>query len=325
LNAGKSGPLNGDVWVFSEKMALLGELIAAGHSLVEQTQGMVAAVVLGPQACIAEALAGGAGRVFWLGELKPGSMVEDYVPTLAQAVAENQPSTMLIGSTRRGRAVAGRLAARLNLTAITDVTAFQFEDGALQARHMIFGGGAERVERPAGGMFLGTIGSGVFSARAPEAGKSGPVVELAFVEPEWRLTLRETRARPAARVNLAAARKVVCVGRALVRPEDLGMVEELARLLGAEIACTRPLAEGLDWLPRERYIGISGATVRPDLYLGIGVSGQAQHTIGMSEARVVVAINTDQGAPIFEQADYGIVDDLYAVAPSLIECLKGRR
>jgi electron transfer flavoprotein alpha subunit len=151
------------------------------------------------------------------------------------------------------------------------------------------------------------------------------MIELAFVEPEWRVTLRETRTRPAAKVNLATARKVVCVGRGLAKAEDLALVEELARLLGAEVACTRPLAEGLDWLPRERYIGISGATVRPDLYLGIGVSGQAQHTIGMSEARVVAAINKDEGAPIFEQADYRIVDDLYTVVPALIACLKARR
>jgi electron transfer flavoprotein alpha subunit len=318
--------MNGDVWVFSEKMALLGELIAAGGSLAEQTKGVVIAVVTGSRERIADAFGGGADRVFWLGEVKPGCMVEDFVPTLAKAVAENQPYGILIGSTRRGRAVAGRLAARLDLTAITDVTAFQFENGALQARHMIFGGGAERIEKPAAAtVLLATIGSGVFSAQKPAAGKSGPVVELPFVEPEWRVKVRETRARPAAKVNLAAARKVVCVGRGLVKPEDLALVEELARLLGAEVACTRPLAEGLDWLPRERYIGISGATVRPDLYLGVGVSGQAQHTIGMSEARVVMAINKDQGAPIFEQADYGIVDDLYAVVPALIASLKGRR
>ena len=107
-------------------------------------------------------------------------------------------------------------------------------------------------------------------------------------------TLRERKPRPAAAVNLPAARRVVCAGRGLARQEDLGLVNELAKVLGAEVACTRPLAEGLDWLPRERYIGISGATIKPDLYLGVGVSGQAQHVIGMSDSRVVVAINKDQ-------------------------------
>ena len=103
------------------------------------------------------------------------------------------------------------------------------------------------------------------------------------------------------------------------------MINELAQALNAEVACTRPLAEGLDWLPRERYIGISGANIRPDLYLGVGVSGQVQHMIGMRDSRVVVAINKDKEAPIFAQADYGIVGDLYEIVPALIKAIKERR
>jgi electron transfer flavoprotein alpha subunit len=103
------------------------------------------------------------------------------------------------------------------------------------------------------------------------------------------------------------------------------MIQELADLLGAEMACTRPLAEGLGWMPRERYIGISGAMIKPDLYLGIGVSGQAQHTIGMSESQVVVAINRDRSAPLVAQSDYAIAGDLYEVVPALIRALKARK
>ncbi len=148
------------------------------------------------------------------------------------------------------------------------------------------------------------------------------MVDVPFVEPEWRLTRRESKPRPPATVNLAAAKKVVCAGRGLARQEDLALVKELAQTLGAEVACTRPLAEGLGWLPRERYIGISGANVKPHLYLGVGVSGQVQHTVGMRESRLVVAINKDSQAPIFAQADYGIVGDLYTVVPALIAALK---
>jgi electron transfer flavoprotein alpha subunit len=145
------------------------------------------------------------------------------------------------------------------------------------------------------------------------------------VEPPWRAALRERKTRPASKVNLAGAKKVVCAGRGLARQDDRALVNELAQCLAAEVACTRPLAEGLGWLPRERYIGISGATVRPDLYLGVGVSGQVQHLIGMSDARLVVAINKDQNAPIFQQADYGIAGDLYAVVPALIKAIKERK
>ncbi len=316
---------NCDVWVFSEKPALMAELISAGTGLAAVSQGAVAAIVLGPRDATDNALAGSAGKVFWLGEQKPGYMVEDYVPTLASLFAQDPPYALLVGSTRRGRAVAGRLAARLGVTAITDVTQFLLDGGARQARHMIFGGGAERIEAPLSQLMLATVGPGTFEAQPPDVGRKGEVVEVPFVEPEWRLRLREVRPRPAVSVNLAAARRVVCAGRGLARHEDLALVNDLAGALGAEVACTRPLAEGLDWLPRERYIGISGAIIHPDLYLGVGVSGQVQHTVGMSEARLVVAINKDEHAPIFEMADYGIVGDLYAVVPALINAIKAHK
>ncbi len=314
-----------DIWAFSEKQSLLDELIAAARSLAGQTGGAVAAVVLGPRAEAEHALARGADRVLWLGDLQEGRLVDDYVPTLAAALEEAKPFALLVGSTRRGRAVAGRLAARLGVTALADVLEFSFEGQELRARHMIFGGGAVREERPLAEPVIATVGQGVFEALPAQPGRQGEIVETPFIAPAVKVTLRERKTRPAASVNLAAAKKVVCAGRGLARKEDLSLVGELAQALGAEVACTRPLAEGLDWLPRERYIGISGATVKPDLYLGVGVSGQAQHVIGMSDSRVVVAINKDQNAPIFAQADYGIPADLYAVLPALIQALKQRR
>ena len=309
-------------WAFSEKPALLAELIAGARSLTPVVGGEVTALVIGPRAAALAALASGADRVFWLGELKAGYLVEDYVPTLAALVEKEAPRGLLVGATTRGRAVAGRLAARLGVTALTDVRQFTFEDGVIKAHHMIFGGGAVRIEKPLSKIMLATVGPGTFEALLLRAGRPGEVVDVPFVAPEWRVTRRESKARPPATVNLAAAKKVVCAGRGLARQEDLALVKELAQALGAEVACTRPLAEGLGWLPRERYIGISGASVKPNLYLGVGVSGQVQHTVGMSEARLVVAINKDNQAPIFAQADYGIAGDLYTIVPALIAALK---
>ncbi|NLH00042.1 MAG: electron transfer flavoprotein subunit alpha/FixB family protein [Chloroflexi bacterium] len=313
------------VWVFSEKPALLSELAAGAHGLGEAVE--VTALVAGPRG-EAEAAARNAERVIWLGELPQGRMVEDYVPTLAKLVETPPqgalpPDLLVNGATRRGRAVAGRLAARLGLNVLTDVLAFA-SNGELQIRHMIFGGGAVRVEKPLKTPVLATVGPGVLEAPPELTARGGEIVEAPFVEPEWRVTLRERKPRKAAAVNLAAARKVVCLGRGVAKKEDLAMIEELAKLLGAEVACTRPLAEGLDWMPRERYIGISGAAVKGDLYLGIGVSGQVQHVIGMNGSRVVAAINKDEHAPIFQIADYGIAGDLYAVVPALIQALKNR-
>ncbi len=316
---------NQETWVFSEKPALLYELIAGARTLAGEAGGRVTALVLGSRDAAGQALSRGADSVLWLGELPENSLVDDYVPTLAALVDDRRPSALLVGSTRQGKAVAGRLAARLGVTALTDVLEFMFEGGQVQARHMIFGGGALRIDRPLGDLLLATVGLGVFQAAAPDPGRSGEISQVAFVEPAWRARLLERKARPAAKVNLRGAKKVVCAGRGLAKQEDLALVKALADCLSAEVACTRPLAEGLDWLPRERYIGISGAIIRPDLYFGVGVSGQVQHLIGMSDARLVVAINKDPNAPIFQQSDYAIAGDLYTILPALIKAIKERK
>ncbi len=308
----------GEIWVFSDKTDLLAELVSGARSLADGKP--VAAVVTGSRAQAEAAQSLGADRVLWLGPLPEGYMVEDCVPTLINAVEEAHPRMVLVGATRRGRVVAGRLAARLNLTALTDVLEFQQEGGDLSVRHMIFGGGAERIDRPLREPVIATVGPGVFQSENG-SGSTAEITEFPFIEPTVRAKLRERKPRQVARVNLAAARKVVCAGRGLGKQEDLGMIEELARVLGAEVACTRPLAEGFDWLPRERYIGISGAVIKPDLYLGVGVSGQAQHIIGMSESRIVVSVNKDTAAPLNAQADYVVAEDLYRFIPALIEAL----
>jgi electron transfer flavoprotein alpha subunit len=315
--------VKGDVWVFSEKADLLAELIAGAHELSAHSGGGVVAVVLGTRDEADMALAKGAQRVLWLGERKEGYLVDDYVPAVVKLLEESCPAVLLVGATRVGRAAAARFAAHLDTTALTDVMEFFFEDESLLVRHMIFGGGAVRVDKALSDIVIATAGYGVFEPKTL-AEQRGEVVEVSFIEPEKRAILVERKPRQVAAVNLGAARRVVCAGRGVGKQEDLQIVEELSRALGAEMACTRPLAEGLDWMPRERYIGISGAMIKPELYLGVGVSGQAQHAIGMSEARVVVAINKDSSAPIVSQADYWIEEDLYAVVPALVEALRKR-
>ncbi|MGE5422109.1 MAG: electron transfer flavoprotein subunit alpha/FixB family protein, partial [Ignavibacteriales bacterium] len=115
------------------------------------------------------------------------------------------------------------------------------------------------------------------------------------------------------------AKVLVCVGRGIENESDLELARDLAAALGGEVACTRPLVEELHWLPEDTYIGLSGLQVKPDLYIGIGISGQIQHLTGIRESRVICAVNRDENAPIFKAADYGIVGDLYEVLPKLIK------
>jgi len=314
-----------DILVFSEKPALLAELIGGAQSLAAQTGGEVAALLIGTSADVEHAFSLGADRVLWVGELPSGHILEDAVPTLFTAVQTAQPFALLVGATVRGRGVAGRLAARLATAALTDVLELNFDDTGLLAKHMVFGGGAVRIDRCTSPIKVVTAGAGVFEPHRRASAVTGKTERIEWVDPPQQAVLVERRERASSGVNLAAAKRVVCPGRGVKQQEDLGMIEQLAAALSAELACTRPLSEGLNWLPRERYIGISGAMIKPDLYIGVGVSGQAQHTIGMSDSRVVVAINKDRTAPLVTQSDYAVEGDLYQVVPALIQALKARK
>ena len=124
-------------------------------------------------------------------------------------------------------------------------------------------------------------------------------------------------------VHLRLAMRFVWFGRCLAKKEDIGEVETLAKGLGAEIGCSRPIAEELKWLPQEHQVGITGAIVKPDLYIALGISGAIQHFAGMKDAKVIVAVNSNKNAPIFQFADYGIVGDIYEVVPALEQAIGG--
>jgi len=313
-----------EIWAYSEKPILLGELLGGARVLAEKLSGRVIAVIVGPHTIAEDAIKMGAEKVYWLGDIET-RLVEDYVPTLAELLKEYKPAILLIGNTKRGKAIAGRVAARLGASAMIDVKDFIPSASGVSTRHMIFGGGAVREEKPQTDTLIATVGLGNFENADTDANRSGEIIAVPFIKPEWKAKLLGRKEKKVTSVNLAAAKRVVCAGRGLSKQEDLVMINELAHLLEAEVGCTRPLAEGLDWLPRERYIGVSGAFIKPDLYLGIGVSGQVQHTVGITDSRVIVGINKDKDAAIFSQADYGIVGDLYAVVPALISALKARK
>lgn len=308
------------VMIFSEDTALATELITAARLLQAEA---LSVLVVGDSASLDHFRTKAVDRVYWIETLPADFLVEDIFLTLLDLINQHQPDYILIGATSRGRLVCGRLAARLNVSALTDVQSLEVSDEGLVIRHMIFAGGAQRIERPVKQPVLLTIGKGQFEPPVDSNVKPAEIIPVPLIRPEKRAILRERKDLPPVSVNLADARRVICLGRGIARQEDLALAEKLASELGAEIACTRPLSEGLGWLPRERYIGISGAYIKSDLYIGLGVSGQVQHTVGITDARVIVAVNRDPDAPIFKQADYGIVADLYEVLPVLIQALRG--
>lgn len=311
--------------VFSERPGLLAELVANATQLAKAENASVTAIVVGGQSKIDQAFSQGAQKVYTLGENPDDRLLDDYVSTITQLVKAKKPAVLIIGATRQGKAIAGRLAACLGVSAITDAKYFKQVNGDVEITHLIFGGGAVRVEKANTPLLVMTQSPSVCEALVEQPGASGEVEKVEFVEPAWKSKLVERKQKPPASVNLSVAKTVVCAGRGIAKKEDLDMIFELASLLEGEVAATRPLTEGLDWLPRERYIGVSGATVKPDLYLSVGVSGQAQHTVGITDSRVIVAIDKDKEAPIFSQSDYYIVDDLYQFVPAMISALKARK
>ena len=135
------------------------------------------------------------------------------------------------------------------------------------------------------------------------------------------IVVKERRAKAAASVDLTKAKRVIGIGRGIAKQEDIAMIEAFAKAIGAEIGCSRPIAEGEHWMERERYIGVSGTQLKADIYIALGISGQIQHMVGAADCGVILAVNKDKNAPIFKDADAGIVGDLYKIVPELTRAL----
>lgn len=230
-------------------------------------------------------------------EIPAGAMAEDVVPAYETAIKREQPALVLSRAGKRDALVAGRLAVRLGVPVVNDVSGVTMAGDGAEVSHMVYGG-ALRTERVAAGSFP-----------AEEVTAVGDIVDEGIAIEPGAVKLVSTEERQEETVDLGAAKCVICVGRGIGSAENVQKALEIAHKLGGEVACTRPIAEGEGWLARSRYLGVSGATVKPQIYIGVGVSGQVQHTVGMNEAAYVVAINKDKNAPLMKHCDMGIVMD----------------
>jgi electron transfer flavoprotein alpha subunit len=167
-----------------------------------------------------------------------------------------------------------------------------------------------------------SVQAGAFRSPEPGTGQAGIEKFAVQLDAKQIRSKAEEPFREAQRtVDLGAAGVIVSVGRGIKEKENLPVVEELAKVLGAELAASRPICDN-GWLPMERQVGSSGQTVSPKVYFAVGISGAIQHLVGMKGSKTVVAINKDENAPIFETADYGAVGDLFEIVPALVEEIK---
>ena len=237
-------------------------------------------------------------------ELPAGEPVENAAAGVQAAYEAAQPDVVLVEPTPRNKILAGLLAAKLGTAVISDVAAI---DGDTVS-NMYFGGLAATKQKATGAKVY-TVSATAFGEA--EATGSDDVETIAYTAPEKPLVLRD----------LTKCDVVVGAGRGFAEEADLQMARDLCAKVGGELGCSRPLAENVDWMPRNLYIGVSGLNLAPKAYFALGISGQMQHMVGVQGADTIIAINKDQNAPIFKQADYGLVGDIYKVLPALIEKL----
>ena len=306
----RDGKLNRATW----------ETIAAAQALAD---GMpIKVVVLGPAGGVPQELAGGGVAEVLAGDHPALAMYTPDAFTLAlQGIIERtSPQFVLLPHTYQARDFAPRLAARMRRPLITDVTGIKGTGPSATFTRPMFQGKLAAEVKPAGDPpWIVTFQIGAYRADAVKKSSTAPVtaVNLAIDEGRIRQTPEAPFQEAKQAVDLSQAERIVAVGRGIKSQENIPIAEKLAKALGAELAASRPICDN-GWLPMERQIGSSGQTVAPKLYVALGISGAIQHLVGMKGARTIVAINKDADAPIFEVADYGIVGDLFEIAPAIV-------
>ena len=236
---------------------------------------------------------------------------------VSELIVSQKPQLLLCESGSDGRLLAGYTAAKLGVSPLCDVMSLSCTADAVETTRLVYGGSAVKTEQcafPA----VAIVCAGTFEASDAAA---EPQVTQINCSGSCSVELAGTSAVEASTVNLAAAKRVVGVGRGLASADNIPAAEKLAAALGAEIGCTRPVAEEEHWYSKDRYIGVSGVMIKPNFYLAIGISGQIQHMVGVNQANVICAINKDENAPIIKQADYTLIGDVSAVLPAIIEKL----
>jgi electron transfer flavoprotein alpha subunit len=249
---------------------------------------------------------------------------DGYTAALQSAISQLGPSHVLLPHTYQTRDFAPKLAARMDRAIITDVTGVKAGGEPSFVRPMFQGKlTADVVPQGSGPHFI-SIQIGAFRADQARRGASAvPVrqlpieVDAASVRQKPEPPFQEAKQA----VDLTQAERIVSVGRGIKEEANLHVAKELAQALGAELAASRPICDA-GWLPMERQVGSSGQTVAPKVYVALGISGAIQHLVGMKGSNVIVAINKDADAPIFEVADFGIVGDLFEIVPALVKALK---
>ena len=245
---------------------------------------------------------------------------ETYAAAVKVAVEAHSPGLLLVGSTSMGMDLASPVAAALDLPLVAYCTGIEASGGGFACTSSLYGGKmgvSSQVNSPAVVMVL----PGAFDTDAGRVAGSPTVSELTVQESGGKVRFSKLIEPDAGDVDITQSGVLVAVGRGIGSKDDIELAEELAELLEADLACSRPIVDA-GWMEKSRQIGKSGFKVKPRVYIALGISGAPEHIEGMKESATIIAINSDENAPIFDIAHYGLAEDLFDVCEELIEELE---
>lgn len=315
------------VLVFSESPSLVPELLSKGRELSDKLETHLAAVALGDDVSEDgnEFAKFGADKIYLVQDRSLRMFeIHAYAAALSEVIRMYLPDVVLIGATRSGLELAPRVAERLETGCCTDCTKLDVdaERKCVIVERLVFGGNVTETLVVRSKPQIFTVPKGMYQPLERDLTRIGETTRTQPRTTESPIRVLDRKAKRFGGVRIAEAEAIVSFGRGLRRREDIPIIEELARSINGVVGCSRPVAEDLKWLPVDQYVGLSGQKVAPKVYIACGISGQIQHITGIQNARIIVSINADPEAPIFEYADYGIVGDLYKVVPELTEAFR---
>lgn len=243
-----------------------------------------------------------------------------YCKAVAEAVTNTGADVVVVSNNFRGKSLAPRLSVRLKAGLVAGATELPKTSGNFTVRKSVFSGKAFSDCVIHSAIKIIALNPNSYPVQKGEGSASVEAFSPNVSADDFRIKVQEVK-KLSEKIPLTEAELVVSAGRGLKGPENWGMIEELADILGAATACSRPVADD-DWRPHHEHVGQTGVTVRPNLYIAIGISGAIQHLAGVNNSKVIVVINTDPEAPFFKAADYGIVGDAFEVVPQLVAAAK---
>lgn len=299
------------------------EVVNYAAEVAKKTNGEVTVVALGTISN--EELTGlgqyGAQKVLHVADARLDSFsAKAYTKAIISAVEKSNANIVIGSYSLTGKSVAGMVAMKLKAGLVSGAIDYPKTDNGFSVKKTVFSGKAFANIKITSDKKVITLVPNTFGLQKNEGAATVETLEVPFSDTDFSVKV-ESVDKVSGEIPLTEAELVVSGGRGLKGPENWGIIEDLAKELGAALACSRPVADS-DWRPHHEHVGQTGGTIRPNLYIAVGISGAIQHLAGVNSSKTIVVINKDAEAPFFKAADYGVVGDAFEIVPKLTEAVK---